>query len=50
MPTRLLLGLLPEALLQTYVFWQDEEDHLRGYASAESCNGAASWSNGGRRP
>ena len=32
-PERLLYGLLPQALFATfaYDFWQDEEDHIRGY-------------------
>ena len=31
-PARLLNGLLPAALLESHVFWQDESEHLRGYA------------------
>ena len=31
LPQRLLWGLLPAALLERYVFWQDESDLLRGY-------------------
>ena len=30
-PSRLLYGILPQALLDSHVFWQDEDDHLRGY-------------------
>jgi thiol-disulfide isomerase/thioredoxin len=30
-PARLLSGVLPETLLDTHRFWQDEEDQLRGY-------------------
>eukprot|EP00755_Sulcionema_specki_P008255 Sspe_Gene.40443::Locus_19530_Transcript_1_1_Confidence_1.000_Length_7240::g.40443::m.40443 len=30
-PPRLLHGLLPDALLDTHVFFQDEKDDLRGY-------------------
>ena len=30
-PARLLSGVLPETLLETHRFWQDEEDQLRGY-------------------
>ena len=33
---RLLYGLIPETLLQDYVFWQDEDDNLRGYPSGGS--------------
>ena len=35
LPTRLLQGLLPAALLEKYVFWQSERDHsVEGYPSA----------------
>ena len=30
-PERLLYGVVPQALLEQYVFWQDEADNLRGY-------------------
>lgn len=30
-PSRLLFGILPSALLDHYMFWQDEDDNLRGY-------------------
>jgi thiol-disulfide isomerase/thioredoxin len=30
-PARLLSGVLPETLLESHRFWQDEEDQLRGY-------------------
>ena len=33
-PARLLWGLLPQALLDEYTFWQDEADQLRGYRAA----------------
>ena len=36
LPTRLLLGILPQDLLQRYAFWQDEADHLRGYPRDEA--------------
>lgn len=32
MPTRLLHGLVPGALLETYAFWQNADDSLVGYA------------------
>ena len=35
MPTRYLRGLLPEALLDTYVFWQESDDSLTGYLRRE---------------
>ena len=35
-PARLLYGLLPEALLDTHRFWQDQDDHMRGYPIDES--------------
>ena len=31
MPSRLMWGLVPHALLEEYEFWQDESDQLRGY-------------------
>ncbi|GAB5371987.1 hypothetical protein AAMO2058_001626900 [Amorphochlora amoebiformis] len=31
MPRYLLKGMIPEALLARYQFWQDERDNLRGY-------------------
>lgn len=31
-PDRLLYGIVPQALLDAYMFWQDEEDNIRGYA------------------
>ena len=35
LPTRLLQGLLPAALLERYVFWQRDDDHsIEGYPSA----------------
>lgn len=34
-PERLLYGILPHALLTQYLFWQDEEDNLRGYPRDE---------------
>ena len=34
-PSRLLYGLVPCALLDTHKFWQDEEDNLRGYPHEE---------------
>jgi hypothetical protein len=32
-PDRLLYGLIPEALMTSlqYEYWQDEDDHIRGY-------------------
>ena len=30
LPSRLLYGLVPQALLDTHAFWQDEDDHVRG--------------------
>ena len=30
-PDRLLWGIVPHTLLEQYCFWQDEDDHLRGY-------------------
>jgi thiol-disulfide isomerase/thioredoxin len=30
-PARLLSGVLPQTLLETHRFWQDEDDQLRGY-------------------
>ena len=30
LPSRLLYGLVPQALLDSYSFWQDEDDHVRG--------------------
>ena len=36
LPARLLFGLLPHTLLEDYVFWQDEDDNLRGYPSGSS--------------
>eukprot|EP00760_Papus_ankaliazontas_P003017 PhM_4_TR11378/c0_g1_i1/m.4426 len=30
-PSRMLYGLIPSALLETHQFWQDEADNLRGY-------------------
>ena len=30
-PARLLAGVLPQTLLETHRFWQDEDDQLRGY-------------------
>ena len=41
MPSRLLYGILPHALLAAYSFWQDEDDHLRGYPrEPETCSDA----------
>ena len=31
LPARLLFGIIPQALLDKFTFWQDEDDHLRGY-------------------
>ena len=31
-PARLLFGVVPDTLLEQFRFWQDEEDHLRGYS------------------
>jgi len=31
MPTRYIRGLLPDALLEDYVFWQETDDSLTGY-------------------
>ena len=31
MPARLLQGLVPSALLEHYLFWQNEDDSLSGY-------------------
>lgn len=30
-PERLLYGTVPQTLLEQYIFWQDEDDMLRGY-------------------
>ncbi len=30
-PSRLLYGIVPSALLDTHLFWQDKSDNLRGY-------------------
>lgn len=30
-PSRLLYGIVPSALLDTHMFWQDKSDNLRGY-------------------
>ena len=30
-PARLLHGVLPSALLKDYIFWQDDNDNIRGY-------------------
>jgi hypothetical protein len=30
-PDRLLWGIVPHTLLEQHCFWQDEDDHLRGY-------------------
>ena len=39
MPPRLLVGLLPEALIANFRFWQDEDDQLRGYPlDDDACN------------
>jgi hypothetical protein len=35
-PSRLLTGLLPAAILEAYQFWQGEDDNLRGYPTAKS--------------
>jgi hypothetical protein len=34
-PARLLAGVLPQTLLETHRFWQDEDDQLRGYPIEE---------------
>uniref|UniRef100_A0A7S1J653 ubiquitinyl hydrolase 1 n=1 Tax=Eutreptiella gymnastica TaxID=73025 RepID=A0A7S1J653_9EUGL len=31
LPARLLYGLVPQALLEKYTLWQDDNDHIRGY-------------------
>lgn len=31
MPARFLRGLLPDALVDDYVFWQERENYLVGY-------------------
>jgi hypothetical protein len=35
-PSRLLYGLVPSALLDTHLFWQDKNDNLRGYPTDSS--------------
>ena len=35
-PSRLLHGLLPEVLLETHLFWQNEDDTLTGYPKASA--------------
>ena len=36
MPSRLLHGLLPSAILESHFFWQDQHDNLRGYLRDEN--------------
>ena len=31
LPARLLYGIVPQVLLDNFLFWQDEEDNVRGY-------------------
>jgi hypothetical protein len=35
-PPRLLYGIVPHSLLDQYLFWQDENDNLRGYSTDKS--------------
>jgi hypothetical protein len=35
-PSRLLYGVMPQALLDAFDFWQDEADQLRGYSNTGS--------------
>jgi hypothetical protein len=35
-PERLLYGTVPQALLEQYIFWQDEGDNLTGYPKEEN--------------
>ena len=37
LPPRLLYGIVPQALLDTHMFWQDEKDNIRGYANDKTC-------------
>ena len=39
-PTRLLRGLIPAALLEVYAFWQDENDSLAAYPHAAAPSAA----------
>lgn len=39
MPTRLLKGLMPSAILDGYDFWQNEDDSLIGYPKRKEDNG-----------
>ena len=36
LPDRLFYGVLPQALLDSYIFWQDEGDNIKGYPRDES--------------
>jgi hypothetical protein len=38
-PSRLLWGMVPQVLLELYVFWQDESDQLRGYPHSAATDG-----------
>lgn len=38
LPARLLYGTVPQALLDAYQFWQDEEDVIRGYPLEDNIN------------
>jgi len=31
LPPRLFYGIIPQSLLDQYIFWQDENDNIRGY-------------------
>ncbi|AAZ13558.1 hypothetical protein, conserved [Trypanosoma brucei brucei TREU927] len=35
-PAQLLQGVLPSVLLEVFLFWQDEEDNIRGYSTADA--------------
>lgn len=35
-PSRLLYGIVPSALLDNHMFWQDKNDNLRGYPTDDS--------------
>ena len=37
-PSRLMYGAVPQALLDEFEFWQDEADQLRGYSRNGKCN------------
>lgn len=38
-PARLLYGTIPQALLDVYQFWQDEDDLIRGYPLDDTSSG-----------